>query len=136
MSLSLDSFVAIPISPELYNELSHRYPSRASSVIEHIVQDFLDRTAEDFEATLPTTQGIHWDSVFLPDGTQVRTKYYGNYHVAEIANSQIVFDGNNFPSMSKLASTMRGNTSNNAWMVLELKRPTDATWQPANRLRR
>lgn len=100
------------------------------------MQDFLDRTAEDFEARTPIKQGVHWDSVFLPDGTQVRTKYYGEYQVAEIIDGKIVWKGKPFPSLSQLASAMRGDTSNNAWMVLELKRPIDSSWSPADRLRR
>ena len=40
-----------------------------------------------------------------------------------------------FESMSQLARAMRGDTSNNAWKVLEVKRPGDASWKLADFLR-
>jgi len=136
MTLSIDSFVAVPMPHDLYAQLIQRYPAGAASVIEQVVQDFLDRTAEDFEGRRHDKRGIQWESVFLPDGSQARTKYFGKHHVAEIKGSEIVWEGRVFPSMSQLARSMRGNTSNNAWKVLEIKRPADTNWQPADYLRR
>lgn len=136
MALSIDSFVAVPMPHDLYAQLIHRYPAGVASVIEQVVQDFLDRTAEDFEGRRPDKGGIHWESVFLPDDTQVRTKYFGKHQVAEVTGSTIMWEGRSFPSMSQLARAMRGNTSNNAWKVLEIKRPADPHWQPADYLRR
>jgi len=136
VALSIDSFVAVPMPHDLYAQLVQRYPAGAASVIEQVVQDFLDRTAEDFAGPRPDKRGIQWESAFLPDGTQVRTKYFGKLQVAEITGSEIMWEGKTFPSMSQLARSMRGNTSNNAWKVLEIKRPADAHWQPADYLRR
>jgi hypothetical protein len=135
MSTSLDSFVAVPLPHDLYAQLAKRYPAGVSSVLEHVVQDFLDRTAEDFAAKY-ARPGVQWDALFLPDGTQIRTKYFGKYPIAEIADGQIMWDGERYPSMSQLARAMRGDTSNNAWVTLEVKRPTDADWIRADRLRR
>ena len=98
--------------------------------------DFLDRTAEDFDAVPSSKAGVHWESLFLAEGTEVRTKYFNEYKVATIQGKDIVWEGKTYPSMSRLASSMRGDTSNNAWKVLEIKRPTDATWQSADFLRR
>jgi hypothetical protein len=136
MPLSIDSFVAVPVSHDLYAELTRRYPAGPAWVIEQALQDFLDRTAEDFEAQRPLKQGVQWDSVFLPDGTQVRTKYYGEYQIAEIIDGEIIWKEKAFLSLSQLASAMRGDTSNNAWKVLEVKRPMDSSWIAADRLRR
>jgi hypothetical protein len=133
---SLDSFVAVPLSVELYAELARRYFGGVSSVIENVAWDFLDRTAEDFEATPRGSNGIHWESLFLPGGTEIRTKYFNEYKLAAIHGKEIVWDGEPYPSMSQLARAMRGHTSNNAWKVLEIKRPSDAKWQPADFLRR
>jgi hypothetical protein len=136
MSLNLDAFVSVPMSNELYAEFARRFPGGVSSVLEQVAQDFLDRTAEDFAAREPRAQGIHWEALFLPEGTQIRTKYYGELKVAEIAGGEIMWGKKSYPSMSQLVSAMRGNTSNNAWKVLEIKRPSDAKWQPADFLRR
>lgn len=136
MSLNLDAFVSIPVSNELYAELARRFPGGVSSVLEQVAQDFLDRTAEDFAALEPRARGIYWEALFLPEGTQIRTKYYGEFQVAEVAGGNIMWEGEIYPSMSQLARAMRGDTSNNAWKVLEIKRPSDAKWQSADFMRR
>ncbi|MDK9703846.1 MAG: hypothetical protein OEL20_11970 [Sulfuritalea sp.] len=136
MSLNLDAFVSVPVSIELYAEFARRFPSGVSSVLEQVAQDFLDRTAEDFAAREPLAQGIYWEALFLPEGTQIRTKHYGEFKVAEVANGEIMWEEESYPSMSQLARAMRGDTSNNAWKVLEIKRPSDARWQSADFLRR
>ena len=136
MSLNLDTFVAVPVSNELYAEFARRYPAGVSSVLEQVAQDFLDRTAEDFVALQPRAQGVYWEALFLPEGTQIRTKYFGEIKVAGIVGREILWEEKSYPSMSQLARAMRGDTSNNAWKVLEVKRPSDATWQPADYLRR
>ena len=79
---------------------------------------------------------LRWESLFLPESTEVRTKYFNEYKVAAIQGKEIVWDGETYPSMSQLARAMRGDTSNNAWKVLEVKRPSDGKWQPADFLRR
>ncbi|MHB1869469.1 MAG: hypothetical protein ACYCT1_01265 [Steroidobacteraceae bacterium] len=138
MQLSLDSFVAVPVSHELYAQLARRYPAGVSSVLEHVIQDFLDRTEEDFTAKRDEARqnGIQWDAIFLPHGTQIRTKYFGKHPIAEIAAGEIRWNDQVYPSMSQLARAMRGDTSNNAWVVLEIKRPTDPDWVRADRLRK
>lgn len=136
MSLNLDAFVAIPLSSAIYVEFARRFPGSVSTVLEQVAQDFLDRTAEDFAAGEPKTVGTYWEALFLPQGTLIRTKHYGEYKTAEIIDTEITWDGEVYPSMSQLARAMRGDTSNNAWKVLEIKRPTDAKWQPADFLRR
>ncbi len=137
MQPPLDSFVAVPLSHDLYAQLAQRYPAGVSSVLEHVVQDFLDRTEEDFASKRDNARqnGIQWDALFLPHGTQIRTKYFGKYPIAEIVAGEIRWGGQVYPSMSRLARAMRGDTSNNAWVVLEVKRPSDLNWIRADRLR-
>jgi hypothetical protein len=135
-ALNLNSFVAVPLPIELYAEFARRYPGGVSSVMEQVSWDFLDRTAVDFEAEPRGSNGVHWESLFLPEGTEVRTKYFNEYKVATIQNKEIVWEGETYPSMSQLAKSMRGDTSNNAWKVLEVKRPSDAKWQLADFFRK
>lgn len=135
-TFNLDAFVAVPVPVELYAELSRRYSGGVSSVIEQVAWDFLDRTAEDFEAVPRGSNGVRWEALFLPEGTEIRTRYFNEYKVASVHDKEIVWEGEIYPSMSQLARAMRGNTSNNAWKVLEIKRPSDAQWQPADFLRR
>ncbi len=138
MQYSLDSFVAVPLPHDLYAQLVRRYPTGVSSVLEQVLQDFLDRTEDDFAAKQEDARenGVQWDALYLPHGTQIRTKYFGKYPIAEVAAGEILLEGRKYASMSQLARAMRGNTSNNAWVVLEIKRPTDRDWIRADRLRK
>lgn len=135
MGVDLDSFVSVPLPVDLYAELARRFPGGVSSVLEHVAQDFLERTAQD-HPTYSRTQGVHWETLLLPNGTEVRTKYFGEYKIAVIKDESIVWEGVSYASMSRLARAMRGGTSNNAWKVLEVKRPNDSRWQLADVLRR
>jgi len=136
-SSNLDSFVAVPIAIELFLELSRRYPRGVSSIIEQVSWDFLDRTVDDFEsAPHSSANGIYWGSLFLPEGTEIRTRYFDEYKVAIIQGNEIMWNGKACRSPSRLARIMRGNTQNNAWKVLEVKRPSDAKWVMSDFLRK
>lgn len=136
MPLSLDAFVCIPLPSNLYGELARRYENGVSSVVANVVEDFLQRTALDFEIDFGGKSSFQWDALSLPDGTEIRTLYYGEYQTARIEDGRLIWEGEKYPSMSRLASAMRGGTSNNAWRVLEIKRPSDAMWQLADRFRK
>lgn len=55
--------------------------------------------------------------------------------VERLKVGEIRWEGKAYESMSQLARAMRGDTSNNAWKVLEVKRPGDANWKLADHLR-
>ena len=138
MSLNIDSFVAIPMSPDLYARLAKRYPGGAAGIVEQVVVDFLDRTEEDFSVmnSQRISGGLKWGNLALPNGTKLRTKHYGSYQIAEIESDKVVWDGEEYPSPSQAVNAMRGNTNNNAWREFEIKRPQDSDWQLADRLRK
>ena len=135
MMFPIDSFVSIPMRSDLYLEAANRYPGKVATLVADVLQDFLERTSDDFDAALFAKRGIHWESVFLPNGTEIRTQHYGVTQTAGISGDEIVWNGEVYRSMSRLASAMRGNTSNNAWKVLEIKLPSGSAWQLADRLR-
>ena len=135
MSLDLDSFVSVPLSTPLVAALLLRSPHGVSALIENVISDFLDRTEDDFMAA-PTTLGVFWEALFLPSGTQIRTKYFGEFKVASVEKESIIWDGNVYPSFAQLANKMRGGKMNNAWKELQIKRPSDKMWMPAQSLRR
>ena len=132
---SPDDFVCVPIPSDLYAALARRQPRGVSTLLTDVAWDFVERTADDFEAGPRSKGGVQWDAIFLPDGTEVRTKYFGEVKVATIEKGQIHWDGRAFHSMSQLARAMRGDTSNNAWKVLEVKRPADTGFKLADFLR-
>ena len=130
----LDDFVAVPISTEMYMEIARRYPGRVTSLIEDVVENFLERTDEGY--LMPSSNGIYWGAVFLPSGTKLRVSYRGEYKYAAVVEDEIIYEEENVPSVSKMASMMRNNTSVNAWTYVELMRPSDKTWVLADILRR
>lgn len=123
----------IPLPNELLVRLVERYQDRYAGVIEHIVEDFLERTEE--EADLSAKNGMIWNQLRLPHGTELRTKYYGEWQVARIEDGKIVYNGKTYDSPSRACSAMRGRTSNNAWKLLEIKRPQDLEFRLADRFR-
>jgi len=135
MQQNFDSFVSVPLPTALVKALLTRSPHGISSLIENVVYDYLDRTEEDFMLPLKT-EGVHWESLFLPSGTAVRTKYFGEYKTASVDGECILWDGKTYPSFARLTNAMRGGTMNNAWNELQIKRPTDKTWIAAQSIRR
>lgn len=135
MPLDLNSFVSVPLPMTLVTALLRRSPHGISTLIENVVADFLDRTEEDF--SMPDQPvGVFWDALFLPNGTQLRTKYFSEFKLAKIEDETIIWEGDVYPSFARLANAMRGGTMNNAWRELQIKRPSDKTWMPAQSLRR
>ena len=132
----LDDFVAVPISTDLYMAIADRYPGSVTSLIEDVVENFLDRTRDDEPFLARSSNGINWSSVFLPTGTQLRVKYRNEYKYAEIVEDEILYDGKVISSVSKMASVMCNNTSVNAWLNVEVKRSSDKTWILADVIRR
>lgn len=133
----LNDFVAVPLPADLYQDITDRYAGRVSSLIENVVRDFLDRTESGTEHTRKSrTNGVRWNNIFLPHKTSLRTKYQNEYKYAEIKDDKIIFEGKEIASISRLARRMRGNTSVNAWLHIEVMRPGDREWHLANVLRR
>lgn len=135
MQQNFDSFVAVPLPTALVKALLSRSPYGISSLIENVVYDYLERTEEDFIQPIKT-EGVYWESLFLPSGTEVRTKYFGEFKTATVDGESILWEGNTYPSFARLTNAMRGGTMNNAWNELQIKRPTDKTWIAAQSIRR
>ena len=134
---SLNDFVAVPIPADLYQDVADRYAARVSSLIEDVIRDFLERTDSDTGYSRKSRMnGVRWNNVFLPEKTRLRTKYQNEYKYAEIKGDKIIFDSKEISSISRLARRMRGNTSVNAWLHIEVMRPGDREWHLANVLRK
>jgi hypothetical protein len=134
MSLDLDSFVSVPLPTPLVKALLERTP-HISALLETIASDYLERSEEDFSTSSASTTGVYWEALFLPSGTQIRTKYFGEFKVAFIEGESIIWNGQHYASLAKLVNEMRGGTNNNAWKELQIKRPFDKVWLPALSLR-
>ena len=133
---SLDEVVFVPFPVHLYRELLDRHSNRANAVIEDVVQDFVDRTADSIPKTKNRGAGIFWETLFLSDKSRLRTKHLREYKYAEVKGDKVIYDGKSFSSVAQATNKMRGDTSNNAWKVLEVLRPNDSQWVHAALLRR
>lgn len=138
--MNLNEFVCVPIPTEVYLELIKRFPTSANSIVESQINDFLERTKEDFysdEASIATflskVNGYNWSTVFLPHLTKIRMKFMGKYHYAAVIDDKILYEDEIY-SPSKLANTIAGH-SRNAWDCLWIQRPNDSEWHLAKDLR-
>ena len=132
---SLDDFICVPLPSDLHKALADRFPDSVSTVLENITWDFLERTEGDFLA--PSADGIYWGSFFMPNGTLLRIKKSRSldYEQAEIINEKIIWKEKEIASSSQFARKAKGNTSVNAWITIEVKRPQDRVWKLANEFR-
>jgi len=129
--------VCVPISNELLNHLVARYPDGFTQLIEDVVQDFLERTSDDWTTlTDERHEGYVWDQIFLPAGTELRTKHHGEWQLAKLEKGKFLYNGKPFSSPAKVCNAMRGDTSNTAWITLEIKRPKEVSFRLADRFRR
>lgn len=78
-------------------------------------------------------RGYQWKNLFLPQGTQIRMQYKGNYSYARVEDDKIVYRGKPI-SPGSLTNTIAG-TSRNAWRDLWIKRPEDKEWKLADECR-
>ena len=135
MSTDLNAFVSVPLPTALVATLLKIHPHGISSLIEDALNDFLERNKDDLGIDR-SVSGVYWEGAFLPDQTQIRTKYFGEFKVAIIEDQNIVWEGEVYTSFAQLSNSMRGNKMTNAWRELQIKRPSDTSWLPAQSLRR
>ena len=130
----MNDYVYVPIELNTYRELLKRAPETPNTTIQNVIDDYLERTSEDTEWILDK-KGFFWGKLVLPNGTKLRTKYFGKFLEAYIDTNRLIWEKREFTSVSKLINSMRGDTSNNAWKVTEIKRPGDIDWVVAEKLR-
>ena len=126
----------VPLKNDLLLRLIDRYKENYPVAIDDVIEDFLERTAAEHEATPSFREGGYvWDQVELPPGTQLRTRYQKQWHIAELRDGQFYFNDKGYTSPAKVCNAMRGNKTTNAWMMLQIKRPQDIEFRKAEKFR-
>ena len=128
----------VPLRNDLVAQLIARYQDDYDRYIDHAVESFLERTSDDYNAQFDPKSGKDyiWGQLIMPEGTELRTKYKNQYETATLKNQRFEYDGEVYASPSLLCNAMRGHTSNNAWIHLEIKRPQDIDYKLADKFRR
>lgn len=80
-----------------------------------------------------SVRGYQWKSLFLPEGTVLRSWSYGEHNYARVEGDQIIHEGKAV-SPNQFAQSF-ARTTRNAWMDLYIRRPEDKQFKPACRLR-
>jgi hypothetical protein len=130
--------VAIPTKTfiSLYEFLKSEGDVRdPSEVVPTAIEYWLDNAAWKGRDLLKKVYaGYRWKELFLPDGTQVRMRYKGQYSYAAVKGDEFVWDGQ--PSSPGQFANGVAQSSRNAWRDLELRRPNDTEWILAAELRK
>lgn len=126
----------VPLKNDLLMKLIERYKEDYPLAIDDVIEQFLERTAGDYETdTGYRAGGYIWDQVVLPAGTRLRTRYFDQWQVATLQDGRFHYRNQSYKSPAKLCNAMRGNKTCNAWMMLQIKRPQDIEFRKAEKFR-
>lgn len=80
-----------------------------------------------------SVRGYQWKTLFLPEGTVLRSWSYGDHNYARVEGDQIIHEGKSV-SPNQFAQSF-ARTTRNAWTDLYIRRPCDKRFTMACRLR-
>ena len=81
-----------------------------------------------------SVRGYQWKSLFLPDGTELRSWSYGEHNYARVVGDEIIHKGKAV-SPNQFAQAF-ARSFRNAWTDLYIRRPEDQHFKLADRLRK
>jgi len=79
-------------------------------------------------------RGYQWKSVFLPEGTELRSLSYGQHNSARVEGDQIIHQGR--PVSPNQFARAFARTTRNAWNDISVRRPGESTFTLACVLRK
>lgn len=86
-----------------------------------------------FDCDPANPRGYQWKTLFLPDGTEIRSWSYGEHNYARVVGDDIIHKGKPVTPNEFAQSCAR--SMRNAWLDLSVRRPQDQQFQLAHRLR-
>lgn len=87
----------------------------------------------DASGDVKLVRGYQWKSLFLPEGTVLRSWSYGEHNYARVQGDHIVHRGS--PVTPNQFARLFARTTRNAWRDLYIRRPGDPSYTLACRLR-
>ena len=131
MTLHLDTNVLLKLIARLATRGGTQDVSEAvSSAIELWLGEQAKLSAGSDPASV---RGYQWKSVFLPEGTVLRSWSYGEHNYARVEGDQIIHDGK--PVSPNQFAQLFARSTRNAWTDLYVRRPCDQRFMLACRLR-
>ena len=120
----------------LIDHLSSRHQSHdISEAINTALEFWLDAQSQlppgDYPASI---HGYQWKSLFLPEGTVLRSWSYGEHNFARVERDKIMHGGQSVSPNQFARSFARSNR--NAWFDLWVRRPGDKRFKMAGILRK
>jgi hypothetical protein len=81
----------------------------------------------------PCGRGYQWKELFLPDGTELRTRYRGVYYYAKVEGDQLRYGGISVSPRSWVAH-LTGSVRN-AWRDVWIRQGVNSWWVQASAMR-
>ena len=127
----------IPISLAVYQQLlgaSNRtgFEKEYWEIAAEAVDEWMRRHDPD-AISMPETSGYQWKSLFLPNGTLLRTIFDGKNHHCLVENDQILYQGHAVTPSGFVNEV--GGIRRNAWRYTWILLPDDKHWKLADTLR-
>ena len=127
----------IPIPQAVYQQLltaSVRtgFKKEDWEIATEAIDEWLRRHEPD-ALSMPAVKGYQWKSLFLPDGTLLRTVFGRKNHHCLVESDAIVHDGK--PVSPSLFVNAVGGVRRNAWRSIWILLPHTDQWQLADTLR-
>ncbi|MFC0167336.1 hypothetical protein ACFFKC_04515 [Pseudoduganella danionis] len=112
----------------------HGQPPDVSAAINTALKFWLDESVKlASEPSAARQRGYQWKTVFLPEGTILRSWSYGEHNYAEVIGDQIIHQGRSVSPNQFARSFAR--SMRNAWIDLSIRRPGEHHYTIASRLR-
>ena len=109
-------------------------PQDMSETIATAIEFWLDAQNQSPGADSSNTRGYQWKSLFLPEGTVLRSWSYGEHNYARVEGDKIIHEGVSVSPNQFARSFAR--TTRNAWFDLSVRRPGDKRFIMAGLLRK
>jgi hypothetical protein len=105
-----------------------------SAVINSAIEFWMREQSKLSKGSDPASlRGYQWKSLFLPEGTELRSWSYGECNYARVVGDEIIHNGKSVTPNQFAQSFAR--STRNAWEDLRVRRPEDKQYKPACHLR-
>jgi hypothetical protein len=106
---------------------------KVEELVVYLLADWLEGSARAYQEGLRGARGLQWKSVFLPEGSVVRTIVRGEVYAGKVIGDELVYEGEAY-SPAEFANHF-GATGRNAWENLWILFPHTLQWRRADACR-